>query len=344
MSQEKRTVKIPRKTPKSAVKSAVKSGSPNHVVAATFSSRVPETALYVFKPMTERAKNRLAYILSRKNKTSFEDALAEINQKEANRRKRIIVPATGEHAGKQMIRKPVPFHTENQIRKTRITKKKKTAAQILAQEERRRKAERGLELRKAGVSYSEIAKAVGFGSPSHAKQQIDGLLTRHSFETAKDVILLDLQRLDEYQMRCTERLRNSNDLNQIDRLMRIMEMRYKIAGVGVDTAHELQQHFGINVQAKGVMVIQGSEQEFVAAMMQAVGIDPNSQDAQKYVEQAIGREPRKAPVKQIESAQAYESSTRLGDEEIIDAEIIESLDNPYPTILGRVETSSNLDI
>jgi hypothetical protein len=277
-------------------------------------------------PYRERTEKQRRMFAARKSKADgidFDDALAIINQEEADKKKFVEVID-----GKEMV--PATVVPRQRIAKGVISKPKKkrkrSAVQKQKELERRQKAEKALELRTAGVTYQKIADSVGYGSASAAKTAIDGLLKKQEFEAARDVVLLDLQRLDEYQMRCTERLRTAGDLGQIDRLMRVMEMRYRILGVNEETTAELQQHFGLNVTNKGVMVIQGSESEFVKNAMQAVGIDTESEEAKKYLEGAVGQPALPAPMRGAEEDIYTQSHReRIAAEEIVDAEIVEEL-------------------
>lgn len=205
---------------------------------------------------------------------------------------------------------------------------------------------RALDLRKARVTYDQIAVALGYADAGSARKAVLAALRRQEFELAKDVVLLDLQTLDELQMRCTEAVRKG-DLFQVDRILRIMTQRYQLAGVGSRTVDELQEQMGIvnpaAVQNNGVMVInaQAGTSDFVRAMMSAVGVDPESPvyaEKLKELESGTpspvkGRTVKRKKIKK--SAEAAQNSSvehttiekplqvDIEDEEIIDAEIIE---------------------
>lgn len=147
-----------------------------------------------------------------------------------------------------------------------------------------------MELRKAGATYQEIADALGYKQPAGAKKAVDAVMKRTVFDLAEDIVTLDLQRLDEFQKRCMHQLRTKGDLSQIDRLMRIMERRYMLAGVAPETVKKIQEAYGLDgavINNAGVMVVQvghNSEQEFVKKMMLASGVDLESQEAKHYLE------------------------------------------------------------
>jgi hypothetical protein len=192
--------------------------------------------------------------------------------------------------------------------------------------EAHKKQEQALELRMSGITYNEIAKALGYSGPGAAKNAVDAVINRTEKEAATEVVALDLARLDEYQMRCTHALRNNGDLHQIDRLMRIMEMRYRLLGISDETVRAMQENHGIVVNNKNmVMNIHAApetEDEFIRKMMLAVGADPDSPQAKKILSEHDV--PLALPM--LEGS-ANESRTgegeELGDEEIVDGEIVE---------------------
>jgi hypothetical protein len=163
-----------------------------------------------------------------------------------------------------------------------VPPQKRTPEQIAAIRE---KQEQALELRMTGATYNQIAKSLGYSNPSSAKAAVDSVINRTEREAATEVVALDLARLDEYQMRCTHALRSNGDLGQIDRLMRIMEMRYRLLGVSDETIKLLQEKHGLStgggtvVNGNVVMNVHAApetEDEFIKKMMQAVGANPDS--------------------------------------------------------------------
>ena len=201
--------------------------------------------------------------------------------------------------------------------------------------ERRAKQLKALELRQSGATYQMIADALGLYDASQAKKYVDRALDRLEIEAAKDVVRMDLSRLDEFQMRCTHALRQNGDLGQIDRIMRIMEMRYRLLGVSDETVRQLQADHGIgsttNIKnvVMNVTAAPETQEEFVAKMMRAVGVDPESAEAKRYLsersrtgsDEKLPLPPGSANDAQIVQGQAVE----LSEDEIIDAEIIEGL-------------------
>jgi hypothetical protein len=201
-------------------------------------------------------------------------------------------------------------------------------------EERRLRNLQCLELRQTGATYEQIARTFNLTDASHARKCVQSAIDRWEYEAAKEVVQMDLIRLDEMQMRATHDMRQNGNLNQIDRIMRIMEFRYRLLGVNDETVRSLQGEHGIATSTtinnkNQVMVVQASpenESEFIGKMMRAVGINPDSPEAKQYLEmheksQGAGELPM------LEGSANEEldmsGTTLLPDDEIVDAEIVE---------------------
>lgn len=238
----------------------------------------------------------------------------------------------------------MPTSTKKIIRRVRTVKSAtpKEDKRHLSREMRERKEKarakqmQALELRKSGLTYQEIAAALGYKDQSGAKKACDRAMENIVMDAAKEVITMDLQNLDDFQKRCIHALRQNGDLSQIDRLLRIQERRYALLGISDDTMKELREAHGVNPNITnngGVMIIQtrtvSDETEFIKKMMQAVGQDPDSEEAQKYLEARVvkeieGKKITRRTVKKKEdpNGQINENFVRLGEEEIVDAEIV----------------------
>lgn len=171
-------------------------------------------------------------------------------------------------------------------------RRKKVPARLQAQQDAaREKQNQALELRKAGATYNEIAQALGYYNAGGAKKAVDRAMERTVIDSSKEIILLDLQRLDELQKRCMAQLRNKNDLSQVDRILRIMTQRYALAGISENVASELREAMGITqtiTQNNTQLVIQvnpNSEEAYIRKMMGATGASEETINA--YVEQKL---------------------------------------------------------
>jgi hypothetical protein len=219
-----------------------------------------------------------------------------------------------------------------------LEKLQKKRMKTAKKQETRAKQNQALQLRMSGATYQEIATALGYKQPASAKWAVDMAISRTEREAAKEVVALDLARLDEYQMRCTHALRTNGDLHQVDRLLRIMEFRYRLLGVSNDTIRELQAEHGIlaagtTINKNKVMIVQAApetEDEFIKKMMRAVGINPDSPEAQEFVNQHA-KNPHALPM--LEGSANSErdkgmnaASQIINEDEIVDAEIVDALD------------------
>lgn len=236
---------------------------------------------------------------------------------------------TMRRARKQVIvRRKKTSKNENEI--ARKSKKKITPER---RAELDRKADEALELRMAGTSWADIAKHLGYKHPSSAKNVVERRLMRTEISAAKETVALDLARLDEFQMRCMYALRNNGDLGQIDRMMRIMEMRYKLLGVTDETVRALQSEHGItNVShtKNQVMVVQAapeSEEDFIKKMMNAVGVNPDSKEAKTLLRHRTGEKLAlpMAPgsANQMADDARNRASMQIEEDDVVDAELVD---------------------
>lgn len=209
-----------------------------------------------------------------------------------------------------------------------------------AEKERiRERQNQAMELRMSGATYRSIASSLGYANPASAKKAVDTAISKIEIDAAKEVVAIDLARLDEYTMRCTHALRTNGDLQQIDRLMRIMEMRYKLLGVNDETVRELQNEHGITTHHHNKNIVMNvnaapeTEEEFIRKMMGAVGVNPESPEAQQFVDKHKDT-PHALPMLEgsaNETANRAEkdapplSEDEVLDNDVVDAEIVEEM-------------------
>jgi transposase len=119
---------------------------------------------------------------------------------------------------------------------------------------RARAAERrlnALRLRKAGASYSQIAKALGC-SKTQAYRDIQRALKnigKREQEGAAELRLLESQRLDELLMPMMRQAKNGSQ-GAVDRVLRIMERRAKLWGIDAPERAEVRMPDGVDVRTK----------------------------------------------------------------------------------------------
>lgn len=179
---------------------------------------------------------------------------------------------------------------------TRIANRAKNEENARRREELNERVQRALELIRGGATYREVVDAgIGFSNPGSVSRAIQKYRAREVRMVSADVLATDLERLDEFTKRCTYALRQNGDLSQIDRLLRIMDTRYRLLGIGDDTIKELREKSGVStqIQNNGVMIVQtteSSENDFIKKMMQAVGVDPEAPETQRYMESRTVKE------------------------------------------------------
>lgn len=100
------------------------------------------------------------------------------------------------------------------------------------------KQRQALELRKAGVSYAEIATRLGYRSGSGAHAAVGAALKKTLQEPADELRKLEVERLDAMLLAIATQVRQGNH-GAIDRALRIMERRAKLLGLDAPTRQDV---------------------------------------------------------------------------------------------------------
>lgn len=195
----------------------------------------------------------------------------------------------------------------------------------------RDKQNQALELRMAGTTYRDIAAGLGYKSPSAAKYAVERAIARTETDAAKEVVAMDLALVEEMMMRCVHALRTDGALGQISQITHLMQWRYRLLGISDETVRALQSEHGIATvtnNTNNVMVVQAApetEEEFISKMMRSVGVDPNSDDAKKLLEQHKQQTARTMPMLEgsANDAEQVPAGKKIDGAEIVDAEIVE---------------------
>lgn len=103
----------------------------------------------------------------------------------------------------------------------------KSQQQQISAVERQRQA---LELRKRGMSYSDIAAAIGYKSPSGAHQAVAHALKKTLREEADGLREMEAERLDALLDAVWDKAMRGNK-DAVDRVLRIMERRARLLGL-----------------------------------------------------------------------------------------------------------------
>jgi len=91
-----------------------------------------------------------------------------------------------------------------------------------------------LKFRKAGWTYDAIAKRIGYANPGSAEKAVKAALRKMLHDDAKDVLQLELARLDD-MLRGVYHLAEIGNHGAIDRVLRIMERRASYLGIDAPT-------------------------------------------------------------------------------------------------------------
>jgi hypothetical protein len=97
----------------------------------------------------------------------------------------------------------------------------------IAQAEKQRDA---LELRKAGATYDQIAKTLGYADRSGAQRLVRDAFARITRETSEEVLTLELERLDAMLLALWPKAKKG-EAHSVDRVLRIMERRSRYQGL-----------------------------------------------------------------------------------------------------------------
>lgn len=201
--------------------------------------------------------------------------------------------------------------------RARQVRTKKHAARSEKMVALRERQERAVKLRLAGLTLSEIAKQLGYNSPSAVSQAIKAAVDRVGVEPAKQLVEMELQRLDVMHQQCWVKL-IAGDTSEVNNILRIMERRARITGMdaAIDSG-KIEIHVqGSEVSVKqgtGVMVINGAtENEYVTQLAAALGMTP---EEVKALQPAEHEDPK--------VIEPHEDDIVLEDTDIEDAETVE---------------------
>jgi hypothetical protein len=96
-----------------------------------------------------------------------------------------------------------------------------------------------LRMRQAGASYDDIARVLGYRSPSGAYNAIQSAMKKTLQEPADELRLLELSRLDEALKAIWGDVKKGS-LFAIDRFLKISERRSRLLGLDAKTEISLQ--------------------------------------------------------------------------------------------------------
>ena len=139
---------------------------------------------------------------------------------------------------------------------------------------RAEKQAQALDLRAAGASFRQIAKALGI-SVSNAHALVGDALDGMVRPSAERLLKLELHRLDQALMSIWPAVRQG-DVAAVNAMCRLSEHRMRLCGVLQPTSYGLTLNQAFHVQARegdeGVLVIRGeTKEEYIAGLRAARG-------------------------------------------------------------------------
>lgn len=150
-----------------------------------------------------------------------------------------------------------------------MNKETKSVKKIKKQAESREKERKALELRKAGMTYQQIADTIGYSSPSSAHSVVKRALERISDEPADDLRKIMDERLNTLLM-VTWPHAQGGDPTAVNQALRIMDRQAQLRGLD---APQRIEHLG---ETKHSITIGGSQESFIDALRayrtQALGL------------------------------------------------------------------------
>lgn len=184
--------------------------------------------------------------------------------------------------------------------------------------EHKARMQRALELRMAGASYAQIVKAnIGYTSLSQVSYDVNKILNTVKLETPEDLIMLDLARLDDLQQVLTLHFHKGN-VTLSGSIMQVMKFRHELLGIDQESIRQRNME-RTQVTNNGIMVVQGSTRDYLAAMMEASGLDERERERELQRLEAQER-------KELPPATSGNSGSDSG--KVIQGELIES---PIPS-------------
>jgi hypothetical protein len=114
------------------------------------------------------------------------------------------------------------------------------------------------ELRKAGVSYDDIAQRLGYSSKAGAYNAVKSIMQQVTQETGKELQTLHHERLNTMLMMAW-RNAQQGDMKAIDTVLRIMERQATMSGIDAPKQSTTNH----------VLFVGGDESDYIAALQQA---------------------------------------------------------------------------
>lgn len=117
--------------------------------------------------------------------------------------------------------------------------RQKSSPEVIA---RRERDQRAVDMRRAGVSWDAIARALGYSDSSHAHKSFMVYMREYPRESIEDARQVELDRLDQLQAAIWQQCLASGSTNQhwaIDRMLKISDQRARLLGLNAPVRQEV---------------------------------------------------------------------------------------------------------
>lgn len=163
-------------------------------------------------------------------------------------------------------RKTLQANKPKSVAKKRV---RRGSTRILVQQKRRQ----ALEYRKAGMTYAQIAEQIGYSNASAARKAVIAAFGEVVQEPVADLKNLQVERLNHMLLTLWGKV-SAGDEAAINTSLRIMDKMDAL--MGTDAARQVEVR-----QDSAVLVIEGNQDDYVAAMrrMAGIGVQPDGTNA-----------------------------------------------------------------
>ena len=127
-----------------------------------------------------------------------------------------------------------------------------------------------IELRKANASYERIADALGYSNPQAAARDVREYLGDVPQETRDDMTRLIMEQFGHQEMLLWRKMQKG-DLAAFDRWFKMKQEIIKLFGLSAPQSMQVELEHSGAIDNEAVLVIDGDEAAYVAALRRAIG-------------------------------------------------------------------------
>lgn len=157
--------------------------------------------------------------------------------------------------------------TTEPAQRRRVSKATKTSTKTVNVAQRRRDA---IELRKANATWDRIAAALGYTNAKAAARDVRTHVEAIQQETRDDMTRMLYEEYCHQCMLLWKRMQGG-DLPALDRWIKIKQEITKLLGLGAPERMDLNLEHSGAIDHDSVLVIEGNEAEYIAALKRGLG-------------------------------------------------------------------------